>query len=105
MATVELALNIARCVRTAQVCAPDFLRAETMPHIPTLPPDQAEPEVKAVYENFCARMQFPAPQNFILTQGPSPQIVRATWDLVRQVLVEGVPRWHKEPASSRYPGI
>lgn len=73
------------------------LRGKTMPYIPTLPPDQAEPEVKAVYDNFCARMQFPAPPNFILTQGHSRQIVRATWDLVRQVLVEGqIPRWQKE---------
>lgn len=68
-----------------------------MPHIPALPPDRAEPAVKAVYDNFCARMQFPAPPNFILTQGHSRQIVRATWDLVRQVLVEGeIPRWQKE---------
>lgn len=68
-----------------------------MPHIPTLSPAEAERDVRAVYENFCARMQFPAPPNFILTQGHSRQIVRATWDLVRQVLVEGqIPRWQKE---------
>jgi AhpD family alkylhydroperoxidase len=68
-----------------------------MPHIPTLPPDQADQDVNALYENFCARMQFPAPPNFILTQGHSRTTVRGTWDLVRNILVEGeLPRWQKE---------
>ena len=68
-----------------------------MPYIPPLPPDEAEREVQAVYDNFAARMAFPGPPNFILTQGHSPHTVRGTWDLVRNILVEGqIPRWQKE---------
>jgi uncharacterized peroxidase-related enzyme len=68
-----------------------------MPHIPLMPPDKAERDVQAVYDNFAARMVFPGPPNFILTQGHSLQTVRGTWDLVRNILVEGeIPRWQKE---------
>jgi AhpD family alkylhydroperoxidase len=68
-----------------------------MPHIPLLPLDQAEPQVQAIYDDFCARMQCPEPPNFILTQGHSRQTARGTWDLVRNILVEGeIPRWQKE---------
>jgi uncharacterized peroxidase-related enzyme len=68
-----------------------------MPHIPLLPPDKAERDVQAIYDNFSARMSFPAAPNFILTQGHSRQTVRGTWDLVRNILVDGeLPRWQKE---------
>ncbi len=68
-----------------------------MPHIPTLQPAEADRDVQAVYTDFSTRMQFPAPPNFILTQGHSRSAVRGTWDLVRNILVEGeLPRWQKE---------
>jgi uncharacterized peroxidase-related enzyme len=68
-----------------------------MPHIPVLPPESASGDVLAVYENFGTRMSFPKVPNFIATQGHSPTVVRGTWDLVRNVLVEGeIPRWKKE---------
>lgn len=68
-----------------------------MPHVPVLPPDDAHRDVQAIYDNFCARMSFPAAPNFILTQGHSRPTVRGTWDLVRNILVEGeLPRWQKE---------
>jgi uncharacterized peroxidase-related enzyme len=68
-----------------------------MPYIPPLPPDEAERDVQAVYDNFSARMSFPVAPYFILTQGHSRQTVRGTWDLVRNILVEGeLPRWQKE---------
>ena len=42
-------------------------------------------------------MSFPAPPNFIMTQGHSPRVARGTWELVRNVLVTGeLPRWTKE---------
>ncbi len=68
-----------------------------MPHVALLSFEQAPEEVRVVYDDFRTRMSFPAPPNFIKTQGHSPHVVRATWDLVRQVLVEGeIPRWKKE---------
>lgn len=68
-----------------------------MPHIPILPPEQAHKEVMSVYEEFSRRMEFPAPPNFIMTQGHSPNVARGTWELVRNVLVTGeIPRWTKE---------
>ena len=68
-----------------------------MPHIPTLPSNEASIEARAVYDEFYRRMAFPAPPNFILTQGHAPQAARGTWELVRNVLVLGVlPRWLKE---------
>ena len=51
--------------------------------------DRSERDVLAVYDNFSARMSFPAPPNFILTQGHSRQTVRGTWDLVRNILSKG----------------
>ena len=43
------------------------------------------------------RMSFPAPPNFIMTQGHSPTVARGTWEVVRNVLVVGeIPRWTKE---------
>ena len=42
-------------------------------------------------------MSFPAPPNFIMTQGHSHTVARGTWELVRNVLVGGeIPRWTKE---------
>jgi uncharacterized peroxidase-related enzyme len=68
-----------------------------MPHIPVLPPEQASKESNAVYEEFYRRMSFPAAPNFIMTQGHSHTAARGTWELVRNVLVNGeIPRWKKE---------
>jgi len=68
-----------------------------MPHIPILPPEEASRDSRAVYDEFYRRMQFPAPPNFIMTQGHSPYVARATWELVKNVLVGGeIPRWKKE---------
>ena len=68
-----------------------------MPHIPILPPDRASKDSKAVYDEFYRRMQFPAPPNFIMTQGHSPYVARGTWELVKNVLVGGeIERWKKE---------
>lgn len=68
-----------------------------MPYIPVLEPEHASPEAKAVYEEFYKRMSFPAPPNFIKTQGHSPTVARGTWEAVRNILVlGGIPRWTKE---------
>lgn len=68
-----------------------------MPHVPILPPADAPAEAQAVYEEFYRRMSFPAPPNFIMTQGHSPTVARGTWEVVRNVLVTGeLPRWMKE---------
>ncbi len=68
-----------------------------MPHIPLVEPDDASIEVKAVYDEFYQRMCFPAPPNFIKTQGHSAAAARGTWEAVRNVLVMGeIPRWTKE---------
>jgi AhpD family alkylhydroperoxidase len=68
-----------------------------MAHIPTLPPEKASAEAKAVYDEFHRRMSFPAAPNFITTLGHAPAIARATWEAVRNILVTGeIPRWKKE---------
>ena len=68
-----------------------------MPRIPIVPPEEASSEVKTVYADFSKRMTFPGPPNFIMTQGHSPSVARGTWELVRNILVEGeIPRWTKE---------
>ena len=68
-----------------------------MPHIPVLRPEEASSDTKAVYDEFHERMWFPAPPNFIMTQGHSPSTARGTWELVKNVLVGGeIPRWQKE---------
>ena len=68
-----------------------------MPRVPILRPSEASKEVQAVYEEFHHRMSFPAPPNFIMTQGHSPTVARGTWEVVRNVLVTGeLPRWLKE---------
>ena len=68
-----------------------------MPHVPLLKSDKAPKEVRAIYEEFLLRMSFPSAPNFIMTQGHSATVARATWDVVRNVLVNGeIPRWTKE---------
>jgi uncharacterized peroxidase-related enzyme len=68
-----------------------------MPPIPILQAFEASKDVKAVYDDFHRRMSFPAPPNFIMTQGHSATVVKGTWDVVRNVLVLGeIPRWTKE---------
>jgi len=68
-----------------------------MPHISVLPPNEASKESNAVYDEFYRRMQFPAPPNFIMTQGHSSSVARGTWELVKNVLVSGhIERWKKE---------
>jgi len=59
------------------------------PRIPPLLHDDAPPQSRAVYRDFHTRMGFPAPPNFILTQGHAPQVAAGTWGLVRSILVEG----------------
>ncbi len=68
-----------------------------MPNVPFVPSDEASSEVKAVYEEFSQRMSFPAPPNFIKIQGHSSTVVRGTWEVMKNILVNGViPRWQKE---------
>jgi len=68
-----------------------------MPHIPVLKPEEASLEVKVIYEEFYRRMAFPSAPNFIKTQGHSSTVARASWEVVRNVLVLGeIPRWIKE---------
>ena len=68
-----------------------------MPHVPIVAPEQASKDVKQVYEEFYRRMSFPAPPNFIMTQGHSATVARGTWEAVKNVLVSGaIPRWQKE---------
>jgi hypothetical protein len=47
-----------------------------LPHLPIVPPEQATKEVKEVYGEFYRRMSFPAPPNFIMTQGHSATVAR-----------------------------
>ena len=54
-----------------------------MPNIATLEPENAPADVRAVYSDFQRRMGFPAPPNFIKTQGHSLSVARGTWGLVR----------------------
>ena len=68
-----------------------------MPYISPLPPADAPPEARDIYEEFRRRMGFPSPPNFIMTQGHSPTVAKGSWDLVRNVLVTGkIERWIKE---------
>lgn len=81
------------------VCQAPANGVVAMPHISPLSSDQAQPEARDTYEEFRRRMGFPSPPNFITTQGHSPNVVRGTWDLVRNVLVTGkIERWIKEMA-------
>ena len=63
-----------------------------MPHIPILPPDAAPAASRAVYDEFYQQMRFPAPPNFIMTQGHSPTVARGTWEVVRNVSCPGKSR-------------
>lgn len=66
-------------------------------HIPTLEPSDAPGAVQQVYTDFQRRMGFPAPPNFIKTQGHSLAVAQGTWGVVQHVLVGGVlPRTLKE---------
>jgi uncharacterized peroxidase-related enzyme len=68
-----------------------------MPHVPPLPPASASKEAQLVYEAFYTGMGFPAPPNFILTQGHAPDVARGSWLAVKNILVAGqIPRWIKE---------
>jgi uncharacterized peroxidase-related enzyme len=68
-----------------------------MPHIPVLPPERASNQSNTVYDEFYRRMSFSAPPNFITTQGHSATAARGTWELVRNVLLNGeIARWKKE---------
>jgi uncharacterized peroxidase-related enzyme len=68
-----------------------------MPRIPTLEFEKAASDVKAIYTDFHQRMSFPAPPNFIKSQGHAPSVAQGTWDLVRNVLVRGrLSRIYKE---------
>src|SRR6478672_11909500 len=68
-----------------------------MPNVPLLEPDAAPKEVVDVYLDFQRRMGFPAPPNFIKTQGHSLAVAKGTWGLVQNVLVGGLlPRTLKE---------
>jgi uncharacterized peroxidase-related enzyme len=76
---------------------PVITKRVALPYLPVLKPDEASSETKAVYEEFHRRMSFPAPPNFIMTQGHSPTAARGTWEVVNNVLVKGlIPRWIKE---------
>lgn len=68
-----------------------------MAHVEVLESGSAPPEVQAVYSDFQWRMGFPAPPNFIKTQGHSLAVARGTWGLVQNVLIGGLlPRTLKE---------
>jgi uncharacterized peroxidase-related enzyme len=68
-----------------------------VPNVPLLEPAAASQQVAEVYEDFQRRMGFPAPPNFIKTQGHSLAAARGTWGLVQNVLVGGIlPRTLKE---------
>ena len=52
---------------------------------------------EAVYDEFHKGMGFPAPPNFILTQGHAANVARGSWEAVKNILVTGdIPRWIKE---------
>ncbi|MCR9165368.1 MAG: carboxymuconolactone decarboxylase family protein [Nannocystaceae bacterium] len=68
-----------------------------MPAIPPLDPADAPEETNAVYADFQRRMGFPAPPNFITTQGHSSSVTKGTWGVVKEVLLQGsIPRSVKE---------
>jgi len=68
-----------------------------MPHLSTVEPADASPEVRDLYLDFQRQMGCPEPPNFIKTQGHSLAVARGTWALVQNVLVGGaLPRTLKE---------
>ena len=54
-----------------------------MAFVSILKPDDASIETRTVYEEFYRRMSFPAPPNFIMTQGHSPTVAKGTWGVVK----------------------
>jgi len=68
-----------------------------MPRTPLVSPQDASPEVGAIYADFASKMGFPGPPNFLQAQGISPTVVKGTWGLIENVLVNGLlPRSTKE---------
>jgi len=68
-----------------------------MTNVPLVESDIAPPSIRSVYEEFCRRMQFPSPPNFITVQGHSNAATRGIWELLKNVLLGGtIPRWKKE---------
>jgi uncharacterized peroxidase-related enzyme len=68
-----------------------------MSNIDVLEPDDASPEVKALYLDFQRRMGFPEPPNFIKVQGHSLAAASGSWGLVQNTLVgRTLPRTLKE---------
>jgi uncharacterized peroxidase-related enzyme len=68
-----------------------------MPHISPCIAPHASAASETVYDEFHQGMGFPAPPNFILTQGHAPSVARGTWEAVKNVLVRGeIARWIKE---------
>ena len=68
-----------------------------MPRMPLVEPNAAPPDIRAIYEHFCARMRFPTPPNFITVQGHSTAAARGIWELLQNVLLNGeIERWKKE---------
>jgi uncharacterized peroxidase-related enzyme len=69
-----------------------------MPHVPPCLPPSASAEAQAIYDEFYRSMGFPAPPNFIVTQGHAPNVARGSWEAVRNILAEEgeIARWIKE---------
>ena len=68
-----------------------------MARFPITPEEDADSEVAEVLVDFRTRMGFPDAPNFIKAQGVAPAVMRGTWGVVQNVLVEGrLPRSLKE---------
>lgn len=68
-----------------------------MSRFPITSEEDAVGEVAEVLIDFRTRMGFPEAPNFIKVQGVAPAVIRGTWGLVQNVLVEGhLPRSLKE---------
>lgn len=68
-----------------------------MARFPIVSEQAAQEPVAEVLVDFRQKMGFPAAPNFIRAQAASPDVMRGTWGLVRNVLVEGrLPRTLKE---------
>lgn len=68
-----------------------------MANIQLVEPEEAAPEVRALYLDFQRRMGFPAPPNFIKVQGHSLAAASGSWGLVQNTLVGGtIPRTLQE---------
>lgn len=70
-----------------------------MSKLPIVEIANASDEVVEVYHDFKIKMGFPEAPNFIKAQGASTAVVRGTWALVKNILVDGLlPRSLKEMA-------